>query len=94
MQAYAVHPGLVSTGFGGRGGSVIVRAATKFGTRWMRSADEGADTIVGLATEPEIDSSGGIYFSDREIEKSTRFARSDEQADRLWQASESLVEVT
>ena len=59
----------------------------------MRSADEGADTIVWLATEPSIDSSSGIYFSDRTVEQTTRFARSDEQAERLWQASESLVEV-
>jgi NAD(P)-dependent dehydrogenase (short-subunit alcohol dehydrogenase family) len=91
IQAYAVHPGLVSTSFGGRGGSLMVRAATKFGTRWMRSPEEGADTIVWLATDPEIVSAGGIYFSDRESEQSTRFARSDEQANGLWQASESLV---
>ena len=91
VRAYAVHPGVVSTGFGGRGGSVIVRAATKFGTRWMRSPDEGADTIVWLAAEAEVDSSNGIYFSDREVEQSTRFAQSDEQADRLWNVSEELV---
>ncbi len=94
IQAYAVHPGLVGTSFGGRGGSLIVRAAMKFGTRWMQSPDEGADTIVWLATEQEIDSSGGIYFSNREVEQSTRFARSDEQADDLWKASESLVKVS
>lgn len=91
IQAFAMHPGVVSTGFGGRGGSAIVRAATKFGTRWMRSADEGADTLVWLATEPSIDSSTGIYFSDRAVEQTTRFARSDVQADRLWRVSEALV---
>jgi NAD(P)-dependent dehydrogenase (short-subunit alcohol dehydrogenase family) len=94
VQAYAVHPGVVSTSFGGRGGSIIVRAATKFGTRWMRTPDEGADTIVWLAAEGTIDSSGGIYFSDRRVEKTTRFARDDEQADRLWRASEALVGAT
>lgn len=93
IQAFAVHPGVVSTSFGGRGGSVVVRAATKFGTRWMRSADEGADTIVWLATEPVIDTSDGIYFSDRRVEQSTRFARSNDQADQLWQASKALVGV-
>ncbi len=91
VQAYAVHPGVVGTTFGGRGGSKVVRLATKFGKRWMRTPDEGADTIVWLATEPEIDTSEGIYFSDRKIEKTTRFARDDEQAARLWQVSETLV---
>jgi NAD(P)-dependent dehydrogenase (short-subunit alcohol dehydrogenase family) len=91
IQAYAVHPGIVSTSLGGRGGSVVVRAATKFGTRWMRTPEEGADTIVWLATDPTIDSSDGIYFSDRAVERTTRFATDNEQSDRLWHASEALV---
>jgi len=94
IQAFAVHPGVVGTSFGGRGGSKVVRAATKFGKRWMRTPEEGADTIVWLATEPDIDTSGGIYFSDRRVEKTTRFARDTEQATRLWQVSEALVGLT
>jgi len=94
VQAYAVHPGVVGTSFGGRGGSVVVRAATKFGKRWMRTPQEGADTIIWLATEPNIDTTKGIYFSDRKVEKSTRFARDPDQADRLWQVSERLVGLT
>lgn len=93
VQAYAVHPGVVGTSFGGRGGSVVVRATTKFGRRWMRTPEEGADTMIWLATEPDIDTTDGIYFSDRRVEKSTRFARDAGQADRLWQVSESLVEL-
>lgn len=91
VQAFAVHPGVVSTSFGGRGGSVIVRMTTKFGKRWMLAPEEGADSIVWLATEPLIDVSDGFYFSDRRVEKSTRFARDGEQADTLWEASEALV---
>jgi NAD(P)-dependent dehydrogenase (short-subunit alcohol dehydrogenase family) len=94
VQAFAVHPGLVSTSFGGRGGSVVVRAVTRFGSPWMRSPQEGADTLVWLATEPDIDSADGVYFSDRRLERTSRFARDDEQADRLWQASEVLVGLT
>lgn len=91
VHAFAVHPGVVGTSLGGRGGSRIVRAATRFGRRWMLTPDEGADTIVWLATEPEVDASEGIYFSDRKLERTTRFARDDEQADRLWHMSETLV---
>jgi hypothetical protein len=57
----------------------------------MRTPDEGADTIVWLATESEIDVSGGIYFSDRKVEKTTRFAKDAEQAARLWDVSKTLV---
>ncbi len=91
VHAYAVHPGVVGTSLGGSGGSKVVRLATKFGKRWMRTPAEGADTIVWLATEPEIDTSEGIYFSDRTHEKTTRFARDDDQAARLWHESETLV---
>jgi NAD(P)-dependent dehydrogenase (short-subunit alcohol dehydrogenase family) len=94
VQAFAVHPGVVATSFGGRGGSTIVRAATKFGQRWMRTSEEGADTIVWLATEPKVDTSNGIYFSDRKVEQSTRFARDKSQAERLWSVSEGLVGIS
>ena len=94
VQAYAVHPGIVGTSFGGRGGSIVVRMVTRYGKRWMRTPQEGADTIVWLATDPDIDTSAGIYFSDRMVEQSTRFARDETQSERLWQVSESLVGVT
>ena len=94
VQAYAVHPGIVGTSFGGRGGSTVVRMVTRYGKRWMRTPQEGADTIAWLATDPDIDTSAGIYFSDRKVEQSTRFARDETQSERLWQVSESLVGVT
>jgi len=91
VQAFAVHPGVVGTSFGGRGGSLVVRAATKLGKRWMRTVEEGADTMVWLAAEPTVDVSNGIYFTDRRVEKSTRWARDKDQADRLWAVSAELV---
>lgn len=94
VEAFALHPGVVGTSFGGRGGSTIVRAATRFGKRWMRTPEEGADTVIWLATEPSIDTSQGIYFSDREPARSTRHAHDSDQADRLWDVSESLVSLT
>jgi NAD(P)-dependent dehydrogenase (short-subunit alcohol dehydrogenase family) len=94
VQAYAVHPGIVGTSFGGRGGSIVVRMVTRYGKRWMRTPQEGADTIVWLATDPDIDTSACINFSDRMVEQSTRFARDETQSERLWQVSESLVGVT
>ncbi len=93
VHAFAVHPGVVGTSFGGRGGSIVVRAATKFGKRWMRGVEEGADTMVWLATDPDIGVSDGIYFSDRKVEKSTRWASNEDQADRLWIVSEELTEL-
>jgi len=89
--ATAVHPGVVRTGLGSGGDSWIVGFIESVGGRWMRTPVEGADTIVWLATEAEIDLSDGIYFEDRKVSKSTRHARDPDQARRLWDVSERLT---
>ncbi|GMR02050.1 MAG: SDR family NAD(P)-dependent oxidoreductase [Acidimicrobiia bacterium] len=94
LTALAVHPGVVRTGLGSGGDSFIVGLAYKFGGRWMRSPDDGADTIVWLATEPNIKLDNGIYFEDRAPSKSTRHARDMDQARRLWTLSEELTGVS
>ncbi len=92
VTAVAVHPGVVRTGLGGGGDSTVVRIAYTLGGRWMRTPDQGADTIVWLATEPSIDLREGIYFQDRAPSKSTRHARDAEQAHRLWSLSEEMTD--
>ena len=91
ITAAAIHPGVVRTGFG-EGTSRVVRFANIFGGRWMASAEDGADTIVWLATEPSIDTTDGIYFENREPSKSTRHAKDAVQAQRLWDTSKRLTQ--
>jgi retinol dehydrogenase-12 len=93
ITAAAIHPGVVRTGLGS-GTSRIVRLATTLGGRWMRSPDDGADTIVWLATEPNMDIGDGIYFEDRTVSTSTRHARDTDQARKLWETSEHLTAVS
>ena len=90
VTAFAIHPGVVRTGLGS-GTSRVVRLANAVGGRWMRSPDDGADTIAWLATEPTIDIGDGIYFEDRTVSKSTRHARDTDQARRLWEISEQMT---
>jgi retinol dehydrogenase 12 len=91
VTAAAVHPGVVRTGLGSGGDSFVARLAVKLGGRWMRSPEQGADTIIWLANEPSIDLGEGVYFEDRVPSKSTRHARDIDQAHRLWQVCEELV---
>jgi len=91
VTATAVHPGVVRTGLGSGGDSWVVGLIEWIGGRWMRTPGKGADTVVWLATEDEIDLSDGIYFEDRKVSKSTRHARDPEQARRLWDVSERLT---
>lgn len=92
VTAYAVHPGLVRTSFGTGGDSFLIGLGIKVIGRWLRSPDEGADTVVWAATDSEIDREAGSYFTDREVARSSRHARDDDQARRLWEVSEKILE--
>jgi NAD(P)-dependent dehydrogenase (short-subunit alcohol dehydrogenase family) len=91
VHAFAMHPGLVRTRIGRDGDSLLASIAW-FATAWrQRTPEQGADTVVWLATtDPAPEPTGG-YFEDRREARSTRWARSDEQATRLWEASEALL---
>jgi len=91
VTAYAVHPGLVSTSFGKGGDSFMIGLGIRVVGRWLRSPAEGADSIVWAATDPDIVEEAGSYFADREVARSTRHARDDDQARQLWDASERIL---
>ncbi|MFV1999370.1 MAG: SDR family NAD(P)-dependent oxidoreductase [Acidimicrobiia bacterium] len=91
ISAAAVHPGIVRTGLGSGGTSWVVGLVERVGGRWMKTPENGADTIVWLATKSEIDIGKGIYFEDRHVSKSTRHARDADQALKLWDVSERLT---
>ena len=91
IHAYAAHPGLVRTTIGRGGDSRLAAIAYRlFGWR-MLSSEQGADTIVWLATSPEAVEPNGGYFDRRAVGRSTRWARDDDQARRLWDLSEHLA---
>lgn len=93
VHAYAVHPGLVRTAIG-RGGDSFIAAAAWFLSRWRQlPPQEGADTIVWLATTPDAPEPTGGYFERRAEARSTRWARDDDHAARLWSVSEQLLGV-
>lgn len=91
VRAYAMHPGLVRTRIGRDGDSWLASLAW-WVTAWrQRSPEAGADTVVWLATTDPAPEPHGGYFEDRTEARSTRWARSDEQAERLWDVSERLL---
>jgi NAD(P)-dependent dehydrogenase (short-subunit alcohol dehydrogenase family) len=93
ITANCLHPGVVRTGFahgqGGLSGFFFRRL------RWiMLSPEAGASTSVYLATSPEVEGVSGGYFSKCRQRKPSRRARSTEDARRLWECSEALVDRT
>jgi NAD(P)-dependent dehydrogenase (short-subunit alcohol dehydrogenase family) len=90
VTANCLHPGFVRTGFGrGSGGAMefVFRAAMRFGG----SPEPGADTVVYLASSPELAGVTGGYFYESQPAVPSPQAQDDEVARRLWEASEKLA---
>jgi NAD(P)-dependent dehydrogenase (short-subunit alcohol dehydrogenase family) len=90
ITAYALHPGLVDTGFGGSLsglGKLLMKLARPF----MITAAEGAQTSIYLATEPGIEDLSGQYFKKKKPAKTSSDAKYVPARERLWQLSEDLV---
>jgi NAD(P)-dependent dehydrogenase (short-subunit alcohol dehydrogenase family) len=93
ITAYALHPGLVDTGFGGNlsgFGKLLMKLARPF----MITAAEGAQTTIYLATEPGIENLSGQYFKKKKPAKTSSDAKYVPARERLWQLSEDLVRNT
>src|SRR5215470_815609 len=91
VTANCMHPGVVGTNlFNSVGGPVgkIVRLFTPF----MRTPEKGADTIIWLASSPEVEGITGKYFVDRKEKESNPQSQDRELAARLWGVSERMVQ--
>jgi len=90
VSANSLHPGVVATGFGkNRNGllSLGVRIAAPF----LLSARKGAETVVHLASSPQVEGVTGKYFAKCRPAASSGESRDPEVARRLWEASERLT---
>ncbi len=90
VTANCLHPGSVNTGFGGndRGFTTLLFRAFK---PFMRSPEQGADTIIYLAASPDVEGMNGRYLSDRKVTSSSKESYDEELRKKLWEASEELT---
>jgi len=86
----ALHPGGVSTNLGLQN-SGWAKYLQKLLAPFLSSADEGAQTSVYLASAPELAGVSGEYFADCRPHETRALAKDMQQAERLWQVSESLI---
>ena len=90
ITANCLHPGGVGTNFGKNNGgpmALFFRAFKPF----MRSPEQGADTLIWLASSPEVDGVSGKYFSDRKEIEAKKIAYDPDARHRLWEISEDLT---
>jgi NAD(P)-dependent dehydrogenase (short-subunit alcohol dehydrogenase family) len=90
VVANCLHPGGVNTNFGNNNrsfGTLIFRAFKPF----MRTPEQGADTVVYLAVSPEAGKMTGRYLTDRKVVSTFQDPHDEVMQKRLWEISEELT---
>ncbi|HXS79049.1 MAG TPA: SDR family oxidoreductase [Gammaproteobacteria bacterium] len=94
VSATCLHPGFVRTNFGANNNkdmSPISKYIFLLVSRFARTPERGAETVIHLAASPEVHGeSGGYYFDCKPLAPSPA-GQDDDAAERLWQLSEQLV---
>jgi retinol dehydrogenase 14 len=90
VTANGLHPGSVGTNFGhnNRGPMALFFRTFK---PFMRSPEQGADTLVWLASSSEVDGVSGKYFFDRREIEAKSVAHDPAARRRLWEISQELT---
>ncbi len=90
VTSNAMHPGVVRTGFG-RSGDWSERGLWSLTNLWALTPEQGADTMVYLASSPEVEGVSGRYFYKCSPKQPSRRARDVAAQTRLWrETAESL----
>ena len=90
VTANCMHPGPVNTGFGS-GSQGFMPLLFRVFKPFMRRPEQGADTLVYLASSPEVEGMTGKYLSDRKVITPSKEAYDADLRERLWEASEELT---
>ncbi len=92
VTANCLHPGSVASGYARDGDT---HGFLTFGVRLIRpfslTPEQGARTVVYLASSPEVADVSGRYFAKCKQKTPSANARDTEAAARLWSVSEQLV---
>jgi NAD(P)-dependent dehydrogenase (short-subunit alcohol dehydrogenase family) len=86
----AVRPGVVRSRFGASAGA-LMRLGINLASPFMLTPVRGADTVLWLASDPELDGRSGGYFIRRAARTPSETARDDESARRLWHLSAAMA---
>jgi NAD(P)-dependent dehydrogenase (short-subunit alcohol dehydrogenase family) len=94
VTANVLHPGRVNSGFGDNAQSPVMRFVMATMKRFGAiTPEQGADTVVYLATSPEVEGVTGQYFDKRKIKQTNPLSYDDAANKRLWAESVKLVKL-
>jgi NAD(P)-dependent dehydrogenase (short-subunit alcohol dehydrogenase family) len=92
VTSNSMHPGYVHTNFAREGDTGAMGWLSHWlGRPFSINATKGADTIVYLASSPEVEGVTGQYFYKRALARTSVHAGDVDAQRRLWEVSERLV---
>jgi NAD(P)-dependent dehydrogenase (short-subunit alcohol dehydrogenase family) len=90
ITANSLHPGFVNTRFAD-GGHGALYQALRVAKNFALTPDKGAETIIYLASSPDVAGVTGEYFAKCARATPTSEAQNDDSARRLWSETEKLT---
>jgi len=92
VTANCLHPGFVGTRFGQNNASNIFTKLLRDAVMSLGiSPEEGAKTIIHLASSPDVATISGEYFYKSKVAEPTAAAQNDANAKRLWDVSAKIA---
>lgn len=92
VTANSLHPGVINSNFSA-GANGIMKAFLKIFKPFLMTVEKGAETQIYLATSPDVEGVTGEYFTKKRIASTTREAKDENIAKRLWEVSEKMVSI-
>ncbi|MBO0799286.1 MAG: SDR family oxidoreductase [Blastocatellia bacterium] len=91
VTANCLHPGAVNTNFFNNVKGLF-GLLTSIGRPFLRSPEKGAETVIWLATAPEVEGVSGKYFFNCKEKRSSRESYDPAVAAKVWEISELMTE--
>jgi len=92
VTATCLHPGFVGTRFGDNSGG-LMSLAIRLAKNFALSPEQGAQTIIHLASSPDVEGQSGGYYVKSKLATPTKAAQNDADAKRLWDISAQIAGV-
>jgi NAD(P)-dependent dehydrogenase (short-subunit alcohol dehydrogenase family) len=92
VTANSLHPGFVATRFGDQTGGLI-GFGVGIAKRFALTPEQGAETLVYLASSPDVASVTGEYFHKCHPATPSREAQDDDKAQRLWLETSKIAQM-
>ncbi|MFZ0455611.1 MAG: SDR family oxidoreductase [Ignavibacteriaceae bacterium] len=95
VTSNCLHPGMVATNLinNDPDSSLMRRFFYKSISPFLKRPEEGAETVVYLASSPEVANVSGKYFIDKKCIKSAAISYDENIAKQLWRISEQMIKV-